>query len=50
MAKMEAKVKSMLSGDTLILHKIGNPKQERTLSLAFVNAPRLNQDEVSVQR
>lgn len=43
--RMEAKVKSVLSGDTVILHKIGNPKQERTLSLAFINAPRLNNDE-----
>ncbi|GAB7362779.1 hypothetical protein MBLNU230_g3083t1 [Neophaeotheca triangularis] len=43
--RMEAKVKSVLSGDTLILHKVGNPKQERTLSLAFINAPRLNNDE-----
>jgi staphylococcal nuclease domain-containing protein 1 len=40
---MEAKVKSVLSGDTLILQN--KNKQERTLSLAFINAPRLNNDE-----
>ncbi|CAK4034872.1 probable transcriptional coactivator p100 [Lecanosticta acicola] len=39
----EGRVKSVLSGDTLILQ---NPAgQERTLSLAFVNAPRLQADE-----
>jgi len=42
-ALMEAKVKSVLSGDTLILQNKG--KQERTLSLAFINAPRLQGDE-----
>jgi staphylococcal nuclease domain-containing protein 1 len=42
-ALMEAKVKSVLSGDTLILQN--KNKQERTLSLAFINAPRLNNDE-----
>jgi staphylococcal nuclease domain-containing protein 1 len=42
-APMEAKVKSVLSGDTLILQN--KNKQERTLSLAFINAPRLNNDE-----
>ncbi|KAJ4375867.1 hypothetical protein N0V83_001145 [Neocucurbitaria cava] len=40
----EAKVKSVLSGDTIILHNISNPKQERTLSLAFVTAPRLRRE------
>lgn len=39
----EGKVKSVLSGDTLILQN--KQKQERTLSLAFINAPRLQQDE-----
>ena len=39
----EGKVKSVLSGDTLILQN--KAKQERTLSLAFINAPRLQQDE-----
>ncbi|KAJ9625640.1 hypothetical protein H2203_004399 [Taxawa tesnikishii (nom. ined.)] len=41
---MEAKVKSVLSGDTLILHNVRNPAQERTLSLAFVTAPRIRRD------
>ncbi|KAF2841098.1 hypothetical protein M501DRAFT_969201 [Patellaria atrata CBS 101060] len=44
MALMEAKVKSVLSGDTLILHNLNNPKQERTLSLAYVSAPRLRRE------
>ncbi|TKA22772.1 hypothetical protein B0A50_07874 [Salinomyces thailandicus] len=42
-ALFEAKVKSVLSGDTLILQN--KNRQERTLSLAFINAPRLQQDE-----
>lgn len=41
---LEAKVKSVLSGDTLILTS-KTSRQERTLSLAFINAPRLQQDE-----
>lgn len=44
MATFEAKVKSVLSGDTVVLHNINNPKQERTLSLAFVSAPRLKRE------
>jgi staphylococcal nuclease domain-containing protein 1 len=46
---LHAKVKSVLSGDTVILAKLDNPKQERTLSLAFVSSPRLRRegDEVS---
>ncbi|KAF1941426.1 hypothetical protein EJ02DRAFT_404716 [Clathrospora elynae] len=40
----EAKVKSVLSGDTVVLHNINNPKAERTLSLAFVTAPRLRRE------
>ncbi|KAF2124236.1 hypothetical protein P153DRAFT_327287 [Dothidotthia symphoricarpi CBS 119687] len=40
----EAKVKSVLSGDTVVLHNINNPKQERILSLAFVTAPRLRRE------
>ncbi|KAK4561287.1 hypothetical protein LTR86_004604 [Recurvomyces mirabilis] len=42
-APQEGRVKSVLSGDTVILQNKG--KQERTLSLAFINAPRLQQDE-----
>ncbi|KAF2015615.1 hypothetical protein BU24DRAFT_421911 [Aaosphaeria arxii CBS 175.79] len=44
MSIFEAKVKSVLSGDTIVLHNITNPKQERVLSLAFVTAPRLKRD------
>ncbi len=50
MAISQAKVKSVLSGDTLLLVSVNNPNQERTLSLAFVSAPRLRRegDEVSM--
>ncbi|KAI9657420.1 MAG: hypothetical protein M1821_003102 [Bathelium mastoideum] len=41
---LQAQVKSVLSGDTLILGAIGNPARERTLSLAFVSAPRLKKE------
>ncbi|KAF2272347.1 uncharacterized protein EI97DRAFT_484005 [Westerdykella ornata] len=44
MATFEAKVKSVLSGDTIILHNLHNPKQERTLSLAYVTAPRMRRE------
>jgi staphylococcal nuclease domain-containing protein 1 len=43
-ALQQGRAKSVLSGDTLILQHPAN-KQERTLSLAFINAPRLQQDE-----
>ncbi|EGP89555.1 uncharacterized protein MYCGRDRAFT_69388 [Zymoseptoria tritici IPO323] len=42
-AQQEGKVKSVLSGDTLVL--TNKAKQERTISLAFINAPRLQSDE-----
>lgn len=38
------KVKSVLSGDTIILSNPQNPAAERTLSLAYVSAPRLSKD------
>ncbi|KAF2085495.1 hypothetical protein K490DRAFT_58641 [Saccharata proteae CBS 121410] len=44
MAVMQAMVKSVLSGDTVILCNVNNPKQERTLSLAFVSAPRIKRE------
>lgn len=46
----QAKVKSVLSGDTLVLVSLTQPNQEKTLSLAFVSAPRLKRegDEVSI--
>ena len=49
MPLQQAKVKSVLSGDTLVLHSVHNVHQERILSLAFVSAPRLRRegDEVS---
>ncbi|KAK1969043.1 tudor domain-containing protein [Colletotrichum sublineola] len=39
-----AKVKSVLSGDTLVLTAPNNPKAEKTFSLAYVGAPRLNKE------
>ncbi|KAH7037346.1 uncharacterized protein B0I36DRAFT_236961 [Microdochium trichocladiopsis] len=39
-----ANVKSVLSGDTLVLTSTNNPNLERVLSLAYVSAPRLNRD------
>lgn len=46
---LEARVKSVLSGDTVVLSHVSNPGQERILSLAYVSAPRLRRegDEVS---
>jgi hypothetical protein len=46
---LEARVKSVLSGDTVVLSHVTNPGQERVLSLAYVSAPRLRRegDEVS---
>ncbi|KAF7589943.1 hypothetical protein BBP40_003482 [Aspergillus hancockii] len=41
---LEARVKSVLSGDTVVLSHITNPGQERTLSLAYVSAPRLRRE------
>ncbi|SLM34826.1 transcription factor (snd1 p100) [Lasallia pustulata] len=40
----QAKVKSVLSGDTLVLTSVHNPAQERILSLAFVSAPRIRRE------
>ena len=42
MAPLLAKVKSILSGDTIILTNAKG--QERTLSLAFISAPRLKRE------
>lgn len=40
----QAKVKSVISGDTLVLASVNNPDQERLLSLAYVSAPRLKRE------
>ncbi|KAI9047064.1 hypothetical protein LZ554_009138 [Drepanopeziza brunnea f. sp. 'monogermtubi'] len=40
----QAKVKSVLSGDSLILSSIAHPDRERTLSLAYCTAPHLKKD------
>ncbi|TGJ82627.1 hypothetical protein E0Z10_g6137 [Xylaria hypoxylon] len=39
-----ANVKSVLSGDTLILASLNNPNAERTFSLAFVTSPHLRRE------
>ncbi|KOS21030.1 nuclease domain-containing protein 1 [Escovopsis weberi] len=39
-----ANIKSVLSGDTLILTNPNNPAAERTFSLAYVSAPHLKRD------
>ena len=47
---MQGKVKEVKSGDTLVLTSVHNPKQERILGLAFVDAPHFRRelgDEVS---
>jgi staphylococcal nuclease domain-containing protein 1 len=41
---LQARVKSVLSGDTVILTKLEDPRKERTLSLAYVTAPRLKRE------
>ncbi|KKK11935.1 hypothetical protein P175DRAFT_0429473 [Aspergillus ochraceoroseus IBT 24754] len=41
---LEARVKSVLSGDTVVLSHVTNPGQERLLSLAYVSAPRLRRE------
>ena len=41
---LQAKVKSVISGDTLVLAHPADPRKERQLSLAFVTAPRLKKD------
>lgn len=45
----QAKVKAVLSGDTVVLVSINNPNEEKILSLAYVSAPRMRRegDEVS---
>lgn len=42
MASLQAKVKSILSGDTIVLTNAKG--QERTLSLAYISAPRLKRE------
>lgn len=44
MSSFFAQVKSVLSGDTLILANPKNPALERQFSLAYVTAPRLSKD------
>ena len=52
MPTFQAVVKAALSGDTVVLHAVNNPSQERILNLAAVTAPRLRREgeEVSVNR
>lgn len=43
MATLKAVVKSVVSGDTIVLRN-PNGTQERTLSLAYISAPRLKRE------
>lgn len=43
MAALKAVVKSVVSGDTIVLRN-PNGTQERTLSLAYISAPRLKRE------
>jgi staphylococcal nuclease domain-containing protein 1 len=45
---LQARVKSVMSGDTIILAHPNDPRKERTLSLAFVTSPRLRRDDDEV--
>lgn len=40
----QARVKSVLSGDSIILSSIAHPERERTLSLAYCTSPHLKKD------
>lgn len=40
----QARVKSVLSGDSIILSSIAHPERERTLSLAYCSSPHLKKD------
>jgi staphylococcal nuclease domain-containing protein 1 len=40
----QAKVKAVMSGDTLVLSSIENPDRERTLSLAYCTSPHLKKE------
>ncbi|KAL1974683.1 hypothetical protein VTN31DRAFT_4887 [Thermomyces dupontii] len=44
MPPLEARVKAVLSGDTLVLSHPTNRHQERILSLAYVSAPRMRRE------
>lgn len=43
MATLKAVVKAVVSGDTIVLRN-PNGTQERTLSLAYISAPRLKRE------
>jgi staphylococcal nuclease domain-containing protein 1 len=44
MALNQAKVKSVMSGDSLILASVNDPDRERTLSLAYCTSPHLKKE------
>lgn len=44
MSWLGAKVKSVISGDSVILMSVNNPAQERIISLAFTTAPHLKKE------
>ena len=40
----QAKVKAVNSGDTVVLVSLNKPTEEKTLSLAYVSAPRMRRE------
>ena len=48
MSIQQGKVKSVSSGDTLVLTPLNNGRLERTLGLAYVTAPRMRREEDEV--
>lgn len=50
MPPLEARVKAVLSGDTLVLSHPTNRHQERILSLAYVSAPRMRREGDEVRK
>lgn len=44
----QARVKSIISGDTIVLSSVSNPRNERVLSLAYVTAPRMRRGDDEV--
>lgn len=46
----KARVKSVLSGDTVVLSSINEPGLEKLFSLAYVSAPRFSRDSEEVSQ
>ena len=44
----QVRVKSVISGDTLIVSSVHDPSEEKSISLAFVGCPRFSRDKEEV--